>query len=586
MKISLTAILIVIALIIAGLYATGNLYTILDIDEPMPDEVIDALLFRPHDSEAINHYGLVFRTCAGYGVTHPSYTSGACPSVTGYSTEVHKWVESGLTENSDGDIIKTQGTYSHFYLPDKTCTIDGALVDGCSLSRTVNNAMGEYNLVVSHRDDPPSETLVEDCMDTGVTISPNTIKCAAYARPNVGISIGKEGWKVSPDGMSISHVVCDYASYDGLCDYDPDYLLHVSDKHFIGDFWSGDDFSVDVLTYVDGAPVPGLAVNGELRKDNVAFAYTTGMTGADGYVTLDFINPRALGDVYFYASTVYRLETHTSLGNYMFFNSRPITAIPSTTSYEQFSDKQIEYTVTIKDENGIAIPSYKLTNMKDISTITNENVNNIEIIPRGDGVYGIHNAVTGPGRFTGMIEFTYNTVTFQSSPIIIEVLEPGIAYSITGFGSPPTMWEENLIEMHFTSTSYIDEAVDPETIRVTIIYPDGSTTEVLTKEDLNRTAPGHFTFEYVYTQPQLYTFLIKPTQLGYETLEHEKLVTVSEAISPYPTPSPTPSPTPGPNWGEMIFEFLLEHKTIGFTLFSIIGIILLSARYIKRKRLL
>ena len=626
MKISLGVIAIgAVLLIFAGLYTTGNLYTILDIEEPMPDLVRDTLVWKEHEVTSDTKY--MFRTEKMFlDETETAYT---------YYTLWMKYQTSGLA-GIGGNIVQTTGTFSptheedkslgamypyttigkkqsvsilHLYYNTDNAELGGAHPDGWDYSEITdfNNMInlakldsasypkygavpGWDDFIRTYANVVPSETIVEDCMGTGTVTSldGSTIKCGSYAKPNVGISIGKEGWKVTPDGSAIDHVVCDYASYNGVCGYSPTQVLHISSAQFTDDFMSGDDISIEVLAYYEDAPLPGALVHGELRKDNVVFAHASGLTGSDGLVTLDFINPQSLGDVYFFASTTYRLMEYRTTGTYMFFDTRPVTAIPSTTSYEQYTDRIIEFTVTIKDENGIGIPSYKLTNMEDISTISGANINNIEITPGGDGVFRIKNAVTGSGKFNGMIKFDYNTITFFSSPILIDVIQPDIAYSITGFGSPPTMWEENLIEMHFTSTSYIDEAVDPETIRVTIIYPDGSTTDIITKEQMNRTEPGYYTFEYVYTQPQQYTFYVRPEHIGYETIEHEKLVIVSAAINPDPTPEPfpTPTPEPGPNWAEIVFEFILQNKGTITSIFIIAIVVTFGAGIIKKRGLL
>lgn len=354
--------------------------------------------------------------------------------------------------------------------------------------------------------DPYSGQVVEYCVfgvyDPYPFNGVEEFKCVGYCSPTKSVCVGNVLQTCNIEGTEILKTYCEYGCEYNTCIF-PD-VLFAFNIQTADSYLYGQDASVQASIIVNDKPHQGNLVNGKIIKSGGVISEASAYTDENGVADLVFKNVEGVGDATIQATTVYLGETKTVTKD-IYFGGEAIIFIPTTYSYFQYTTKDVEFNVEIKDAKGryITPTTGELT---VISTMTNANIlsSNAEYI--GNGVYRITSDVSGSGLYNGKVNLLYQGVNFESLGINIDVRDVTLEIDTSGITPMATLGDTETIR--FTTTSSIGGEVDPDSITIEISYPSGYVTDTLTKSDLTRVSAGAYEFDYTFTEVEKFTFNI------------------------------------------------------------------------------
>jgi hypothetical protein len=221
--------------------------------------------------------------------------------------------------------------------------------------------------------------------------------------------------------------------------------------------------------------------------------------------------PRALGHCTIETRVNYLGKLYTRTID-AYFTGTPLGTTVTTKSYVQYEMDSIEFEVLVKDVTGLGLTPASLSNIQPTASLSGGTVNSITYVHLGEGQYRVNADVTGKGNFLGRLEFTYMLQSFISDTIQINIGENKISVGTSDI--PPTGTRGK------TFTGFVDifdaksVRFEPDTIVVTVFYPDGYSKDTLFKNDLDLVQVGRYSFTYTPTQLEKYTFEVKATSAG------------------------------------------------------------------------
>ena len=330
----------------------------------------------------------------------------------------------------------------------------------------------------------------------------NEFKCIGYCKPEKTVCVGNVLQTCTADGTEIIKTYCEYGCENNACTM-PEILfgftLQTADSYIYGQ-----DALVQASIIVNDLPYTSNLVNGKIRKDNGIISEASAYTDENGVADLLFKGVEGVGEASIIVTTVYLGETKTVTKD-IYFGGETIIFIPTTYSYFQYTTKDVEFTIEIKDAKGryITPTSGELT---VISTMTNANVLSSTSEYIGDGKYRILSDVSGSGLYNGKVNLLYQGVNFESIGIQIDVRDVTLEIDTSGITPMAKLGDTETIE--FIVSSSIGGLVDPENITIEVSYPSGYVTDTLTKDDLTRFSHGVYNFDYTFTEVEKFTFNI------------------------------------------------------------------------------
>lgn len=327
-------------------------------------------------------------------------------------------------------------------------------------------------------------------------------KCIGYCNPGKTVCVGSVLQTCTADGSEILKTYCEHGCENNAC-ISPDVLfgfnIQTADSYLYGQ-----DALVQASIIVNDMPYSSNLVNGKIIKDGGVISEASAYTDENGVANLLFRNVEGVGDATIQATTLYLGEIKTVTKD-IYFGGETIIFIPTTYSYFQYTTKDVEFNVEIKDAKGryITPTTGELT---VISTMTNANIlsSNAEYI--GNGVYRVTSDVSGSGLYNGKVNLLYQGVNFESLGINIDVRDVTLEIDTSGITPMATLGDTETIR--FTTTSSIGGEVDPDNITIEVSYPAGYITETFTMDDLTRVSTGVYEFDFTFTEVEKFTFNI------------------------------------------------------------------------------
>lgn len=355
-------------------------------------------------------------------------------------------------------------------------------------------------------------------------------KCIGYCAPLKSVCDGSVLQTCNADGSAIDKVACEYGCENSAC-LIPEVLfalnLQTADSYVFGQ-----DVSVQASMIVNDKPHPGSLINGKIIKDGGVIAETSVYTDDNGVADLVFTNVEGIGDATIQVSTVHLGEVKTTTED-IYFGGEAIIFTPTTYSYIQYTTKDVEFTIEIKDGKGryITPTTGELT---VISTMTSANVlsNNVEYI--GNGKYRITSDVSGSGLYNGKVNLLYQGVNFESIGISIDIRDVTIDIDTSDITPVATLGNTETIA--FYTMSSLGGNIEPDEITIEVSYPGGYITDTLTMNDLTRVNTGSYEFDYTFNEIEKFTFNIYADKEDYTRGTARASVsvasTVEEAFNP------------------------------------------------------
>jgi len=242
----------------------------------------------------------------------------------------------------------------------------------------------------------------------------------------------------------------------------------------------------------------------------------------------------------------------------VFFTGYPIATTVTTKSYVQYEMDNIEFEVRVRDTGGTGLTPVSLSNIQPVATLSQGTVDTITYVHLGEGLYRINAQATGMGTFLGKLQFTYMLKNFESDVIDINIKENKISVGTPDI--PPMGIRGEEFEGFIDIFDAKGVRFNPDTIIMTIYYPDGYSTDTMTKDDFTHIGIGH-----TPTQLEKFTFEVKSQSSGIT----EGFSSTSMAVASAEGEADAGFTTSG-----FIVEFILNNLMMVFIAFLVVAVII------------
>ncbi len=341
-------------------------------------------------------------------------------------------------------------------------------------------------------------------------------KCLGYCKPGTRVCDGNILRVCNPDGTDTINTGCTLGCVNTsslstvpscVLPHNPFGISLKTESSYL----YGKDAVAQVSVIVDDRPYEGALIRGKIFKDGGIISETTAYTKEDGNANLVFSNVEGVGTAKMIVSATY-IDKVVEVQKDIYFTGETLVFTSTTYSYIQYTAKPVEFTVEIKDIKGKYI-SPSMGNLSVISTMSNSNVLNNHFTYIGNGQYQVFSNVSGSGIYTGKVKMLYQGVEFESNGIQINIRDTTLEIDTSGIKPVALLGDTEVLR--FSVMSSVGGVINPDDIYIDIQYPDGYTTDKLTKEDLYKVSDGVYEFTYKFNQLEKYTFNVYADKVGY-----------------------------------------------------------------------